>query len=108
MMPTAYYLVDDEGKPYIPVADPGTSGQSDGVSGREERAMSDRLAPILADTEERIAKRAAADGDTPKTRAFAKKVLAPVALVMADAGELIETDGIIEDAIAKGVANAQG
>lgn len=101
LQPTAYYMVDEDGVPYIPAegTDPGQSGQSDGQSGITERAVGDALAPLLADARERIAKRAAKDGDTPKTRDFAHTVLDPVAFAAAQLGEVIDIDREIEEAV---------
>ena len=101
LQPTAYYMVDDDGVPYIPAA--GTNvdqrGQSDGQSGIDEKAVTGALAPLLNDAKERIAKRAERDGDTPKTRSFAHTVLDPVAFAAAQLGEFIEIESIIEEAI---------
>lgn len=101
LQPTAYYMVDEDGVPYIPAegTDPGQSGQSDGQSGITERAVGDALAPLLADARDRIAKRAAKDGDTPKTRDFAHTVLGPVAFAAAQLGEVIDIDRETEEAV---------
>lgn len=101
LQPTAYYMVDEQGVPYIPAdgTDPGQSGQSDGQSGIEERSVADVIAPLLADARDRISKRAAKDGDTPRTREFARTVMEPLALAAANAGELIDIEANIEEAI---------
>jgi len=80
LQPTAYYVLDDEGVPYAP--DPktfGTSGQSDGVSGIDQKAVADSLRWFADDARDRIAKRAAHDGDSTKTRAYAAEVMRPIA-----------------------------
>ena len=107
LQPTAYYMVDEQGVPYIPAegTSPGQSGQSDGQSGITERAVGDALAPILADARVRIAKRAERDGDTPKTRDFAHTVIDPVALAAAQLGEFIDIEATIEEAINAVVEN---
>lgn len=101
LQPTAYYMVDENGVPYIPAegTSPEQDGQSDGQSGIDERAVGNALAPLLADARDRISKRAARDGDTPKTRDFAHTVLDPVALAAAQLGEFIDIDETIEEAI---------
>ena len=100
LQPTAYYMLDDEGTPYLPAAQTeGTEGQSDGVSGIDERNVADRLRPVIADAQDRIAKRAARDGDTEGTRAFAQMVLAPVAQCAAMAGAFLDVDELADEAI---------
>lgn len=100
LQPTAYYMLDDAGVPYLPAAPTdGTEGQSDGVSGIDERNVADRLRPVIADARDRISKRAARDGDTDGTRAFASMVLAPVAQCAAMAGEFLPVDEIADEAI---------
>ena len=111
LQPTAYYMVDENGVPYVP-ADPtkGTSGQSDGVSGIDPKeinpeAFIKRLEPIVNDNLERIEKRARADGDTEKTRAFARSVMAPIQQTAAAIDLIINFDNEIKNAIERG-ANA--
>lgn len=108
LQPTAYYMVDDEGNPYVP-AQPtaGTRGQSDGVSGIDPKeinpeAFIKRLEPIVNDNIERIEKRARADGDTEKTRAFARSVMAPIQQTAAAIGLVINFDEEINNAIERG------
>lgn len=108
LQPTAYYMVDENGVPYVP-ADPtkGTSGQSDGVSGIDPKeinpeAFIKRLEPIVNDNLERIEKRARADGDTDKTRAFARSVMAPIQQTAAAIDLIINFDKEIQKAIERG------
>ena len=108
LQPTAYYMVDENGVPYVP-ADPtkGTSGQSDGVSGIDPKeinpeAFIKRLEPIVNDNLERIEKRARADGDTEKTRAFARSVMAPIQQTAAAIDLIINFDNEIKNAIERG------
>lgn len=104
LQPTAYYMLDEEGVPYLPApATEGTSGQSDGVSGIDERNVEAKLAPVIRDAGDRIRKRAARDGDTESTRAFAAMVLAPVAQCAAMAGEFLDVDAIADEAIQGGI-----
>lgn len=111
LQPTAYYMVDENGVPYVP-ADPtkGTSGQSDGVSGIDPKEINPedfirRLEPVVNDALERIEKRARADGDTEKTRAFAQTVMAPIQQTAAAIDLIINFDNEIQKAIERG-ANA--
>lgn len=103
LQPTAYYMVDDEGNPYIP-AEPtaGTSGQSDGVSGIDQKAVGNLIKPFITDALERIEKRAKADGDTQKTRDFAAQVTNPVITAAAMAGEFMNLEEEINQAIERG------
>lgn len=98
LQPTAYYMVDEDGVPYIPAAGTNNAqrGQSDGQSGIEERAVSDALRPIVDDAKVRIAKRAERDGDTPKTRDFARTVLEPIAFAAAQMGDYIDIEEVID------------
>ena len=98
LQPTAYYMVDEQGVPYIPAAGTNNAqrGQSDGQSGIEERSVSDALRPIVDDAKVRIAKRAERDGDTPKTRDFARTVLEPIAFAAAQMGEYIDIEEVID------------
>ena len=98
LQPTAYYMVDENGVPYIPAAGTNNAqrGQSDGQSGIEERSVSDALRPIVDDAKLRIAKRAERDGDTPKTRDFARTVLEPIAFAAAQMGEYIDIEEVID------------
>ena len=91
-------MVDEDGVPYIPAAgtNNGQRGQSDGQSGIEERAVSDALRPIVDDAKVRIAKRAERDGDTPKTRDFARTVLEPIAFAAAQMGDYIDIEEVID------------
>lgn len=57
------------------------------------------LAPVLADARSRIADRVAKDGDTPKTREFARTVLTPVAKAYELAGAEFDIDHETEEAI---------
>ncbi len=57
------------------------------------------LTPVLADARSRIADRVAKDGATPKTREFARTVLAPVAQAFALAGIEFDIDHETEEAI---------
>lgn len=111
LQPTAYYVLDEDGMPQLPdAATAGTSGQSDGVSGIEERAAADslrRLQPVIADARRRIEKRARADGDCDRTRDFAAQVMAPVELAAAHCGAYLMTGELVDDAIAKGTDDAE-
>lgn len=100
LQPTAYYMVGEDGEPYVP-AEPtyGTSGQSDGLSGIEPNRMADALRPAIDDMRSRVRKRADRDGDTAKTRDFARTCAAPIAQCAALMGECIDIDHIIEEAI---------
>lgn len=103
LQPTAYYMVDGDGEPYVPASPTeGTAGQSDGVSGIDERALRQRLAPVIADACDRIAKRAARDGDTPATREFAAMVAAPLAECCIAAGVPVDFQQDIDNAIERG------
>lgn len=103
LQPTAYYMVDDKGEPYVPAAPTeGTSGQSDGVSGIDEKAVGNLLDPFIKNAMLRIEKRARADGDTDKTRHFAQEVSAPIILAAATAGRFIDLEEEIEKAIERG------
>jgi len=100
LQPTAYYMLDEQGTPYLPAAaTEGTSGQSDGVSGIDPKEVEARLEPVIRDARDRIAKRAARDGDTDSTRAFAAMVLAPVAQCAAMAGWFMDADEVADEAI---------
>lgn len=107
MQPTAYYLLDENGVPYMPApATEGTSGQSDGVSGIDPKEVGARLRPFVTDAMARIEKRAAADGDTEKTRDFAATVCAPIYEAAALAGEFLDLSADIDTAIETGANNA--
>lgn len=106
LQPTAYYMVGEDGEPYVP-AEPtsGTSGQSDGVSGIDQKAAQGSIGIFLADARDRIARRAAADGDTTKTREFARSVILPVAYAALAAGTELDAEAEIDGAIRKGARN---
>lgn len=110
LQPTAYYVLDENGDPQMPDgATAGTSGQSDGISGIDEKAVADtlrRMGPVISDAGKRIEKRARADGDTEKTRAFAAEVMAPIELSMAHAGIYLATGQLIDQAIERGSNDA--
>ncbi len=100
LQPTAYYRLDEDGAPYVPAAPTeGTSGQSDGQSGIDEKAVGDRLRALLTDACERVRKRAERDGDTPRTREFAHTAIDPVALLAAQLGEHVDVEGLIDEQI---------
>ena len=102
LQPTAYYVLDEDGVPYAPDARTlGTSGQSDGVSGRDEKAIANVLRTVADDARDRIARRAAADGDCPKTRAFAREVMRPIALAAELGGVEFDMEAEIEDEIGR-------
>lgn len=108
LQPTAYYMVDENGVPYVPAGPTkGTSGQSDGVSGIDPKEINPedfirRLEPVVNDALERIEKRARADGDTEKTRAFAQTVMAPIQQTAAAIELFINFDTEINQAIERG------
>lgn len=110
LQPTAYYVLDEDGEPQLPdAATAGTSGQSDGVSGIDEKAVEDalrRMGPVISDAGKRIEKRARADGDCAKTREFASGVMAPIELALAYAGAYLETERLVDEAIEKGANDA--
>jgi len=100
LQPTAYYVVDEDGEPYVPAErTSGTSGQSDGVSGIDKKAVADSVALIAAQARSRVAARAAADGDTPRTRAFAADVMRPVAQAAAMLGHELDWERAINEEI---------
>lgn len=103
LQPTAYYRVGADGKPYVPaqLTSPGQDGQSDGVSGIDEKAVGNALAPLLADAADRVRRRIGSDGDTPKTRAFAHQVLDPIALAAGQLGLFMDVDKAIEEEFEK-------
>lgn len=105
MQPTAYYTLDDDGNPVLP-AEPtaGTSGQSDGLSGIDEKKMADALDPIVESAAERVRKRVERDGPTGKTRAFAHTVMDPVALAAAQMGVYMDLETVIDDLMGAGNA----
>ena len=104
LQPTAYYMLDADGVPYLPASPTeGTEGQSDGVSGIDEKSVADRLRPVIVDAQDRICKRAARDGDSEGTRSFAGMVLAPVAQCAAMAGEWLDVDALVDEAIKEAV-----
>jgi phage portal protein BeeE len=111
LQPTAYYVLDDEGAPQLPAAPTeGTSGQSDGVSGIEERnagTSARLLAPVIKDAEDRVAARAARDGDGARTRDYARTVVMPVVNAAALAGVWMDPDVIIDQAIERGLSDAE-
>lgn len=108
LQPTAYYVLDEDGVPQLPdAATADTAGQSDGVSGIDEKAVEDalrRLGPVIEDAGRRIEKRARADGDCAKTRDFASQVMAPIELAAAHAGAYLATGALVDEAIRKGTA----
>lgn len=112
LQPTAYYVLDEDGVPQLPeAATEGTSGQSDGVSGIDEKAVEGalrRLGPVIDDAGKRIEKRARADGDCARTREFAASVMAPVELAAAHAGAYLATGRLVDEAIRKGTEDAKG
>lgn len=100
LQPTAYYVLDEHGVPYAPDARTlGTSGQSDGVSGRDKKAAQDAFRVFVDDARDRIARRCAADGDTPKTRAYAREVMRPCALAASLAGVEFDAGAEIDEEI---------
>ena len=110
LQPTAYYTLDADGNPVIPApATVGTSGQSDGQSGITEKSIGqgegpvknslEGLAPFIADATSRIKDRVKKDGDTPRTREFADKVLAPIVQACALAGIEFDAEAAKEGAI---------
>lgn len=107
LQPTAYYVLDANGEPQLPdAATDETSGQSDGVSGIDEKAVGDalkRMGPVISDAGKRIEKRAKADGDCAKTREFAAAVMAPVELALAHAGAFLSTGQLIDESIQRGI-----
>lgn len=106
LQPTAYYVLDEDGAPYAPDARTlGTSGQSDGVSGRDTKAAQDAFRLLADDARDRIARRCAADGDTPKTRAFAREVMRPFALAAQMAGIDFDAAAEIDDEIERSTWN---
>lgn len=111
LQPTAYYVLDEDGEPHVPeAATVGTSGQSDGVSGIDEKSVEDalrRLEPVIRDARERIEKRARADGDCGRTREFAAQVMAPIELCAAHSGAYLMTGRLIDESIRKGTGNAE-
>ncbi len=85
LQPTAYYSVDPstgEPKP-VPKA----------------LAAADPFAPLLADARERIALRVAKDGDTSKTREFARTALVPIAAACATIGRAFDIAHEIEESV---------
>lgn len=104
LQPTAYYVLDDDGEPYIPnERTEGTEGQSDGISGIDPKrdAMS-CLQPVIDNAQERIAKRASKDGDNDATRAFASMVMAPIEQAAALSGIYLMTGELVDAAIERG------
>ena len=100
LQPTAYYVLDGEGVPYAP--DPrtvGTSGQADGLSGIDPKAVEDSIRWFADDARDRIAKRVSADGDCPKTRAYAIEVMRPIARAAQICGVKFDMDTEISDEI---------
>ena len=106
LQPTAYYMVDEDGEPYAPGPQTfGTSGQSDGVSGRDQKAVQAAFRVFVDDARDRIARRAAADGDCPKTRAYAQQVMRPVALAASLGGIGFDAGAEIDDEIGRSCWN---
>ena len=104
LQPTAYYMVDEDGNPYVPASPTeGTSGQSDGVSGIDEKAIGNLLEPFIKNALVRIEKRAKADGDTEKTRTFANEVTQPIIVAAAMAEQFLDMTDDIEKAIERGI-----
>ena len=87
LQPTAYYTVDPE------------TGDAKPLPPRAPRQPADALAPVADDARERIEARVAKDGDTPKTRDFARTVLTPVAEAYARLGRTFSIDDEIEEAL---------
>lgn len=108
LQPTAYYVLDEKGNPYVPDAKTiGTSGQSDGVSGIDTKAVNDSLRLFVDDARERIGKRAAADGDTPKTRQFASDVMKPIAYAAHLCGIDLDLEAEISEEIERSAGNGR-
>lgn len=108
LQPTAYYVLDEDGNPTVPDARTlGTSGQSDGVSGIDRKAVEDSIRILADDAADRIAKRAVADGDTAKTRDFAWTVMQPVVLAARRCGMEINPEMEIQIAIDRGAYYAR-
>lgn len=106
LQPTAYYILDAQGDVQIPAPETaGTQGQSDGVSGIDEKAVADRLRPVIADAQKRIEKRARADGDCGKTRDFADAVMSPIQMAAAQSGVFLLSGHFIDEAIERGTEN---
>ena len=109
LQPTAYYVLDEDGVPYVPEERTiGTSGQSDGVSGIDEKKVNDSLRFVVNDARERIGKRAAADGDTPKTRQFAQDVMRPIAYAANLCGIDLDLETEITEEIERNAGNGKG
>lgn len=104
LQPTAYYVLDGEGNPTVPDARTvGTSGQSDGVSGIDRKAAQDAFRMMADDARDRISRRAAADGDGPKTRAFAREVMRPLDLAARMCGLDFDAAAEIADEIERSI-----
>ena len=69
---------------------PATQAETDPLAAAE---------PIVADAQMRVAARFAADGDTERTRAFAAKVIEPIALMYARAGRAFDSEAFIKEAV---------
>lgn len=88
LQPAAYYTVDPQtGEAKALPAPPARSTDASNI-----------LGPVLADARSRISARLGKDGDTDKTRDFARTVLSPVAAAYAAAGVPFDTDAEIEEA----------
>lgn len=113
-VPTAYNLLDPNTGEIVPVAgtknnanpQPGGNGDSERDNGREPvesnfnpHAMGTALAVVHHDAQERVKDRYLSTGDTPKFRAFAKKVLSPFAKATELEGIEYTIDDDIEEII---------
>lgn len=86
LQPTAYYAIDPE------------TGEAKPLPAKA-RVENEALATLADDARERIAARVAKDGDTPKTRDFARTVLTPVAEAYARFGRTFSIGDEIEEAL---------
>ena len=66
----------------------------------------DRMDAVIWSARDRVEARAAADGDTPKTRAFAAEVMRPVAHLAAACGVGVDMESAIEEEIGRSMRNA--
>ncbi len=90
LQPTAYYTINPETGEPRPLPEGAVSRRT---------PAENLLAPVIEDARARIADRCGKDGDTPKTREFARTVLTPVARAFDAAGEEFDIDSEIEEAI---------
>ena len=67
----------------------------------DRKALEDALRIFAEDARDRISRRAAADGDCPKTRAFAREVMRPIALAAEMGGAEFDMDAEIEDELGR-------